>query len=136
MKLRDLGARFLRWEQREETRTIANDPANYPAGGTHEVFGPVDYFVPVKTLAEAHGIRFICPAAYQKQGGPVGAHSVRVFFDGSPVPPHLGQGSDGGATRWKASGSSLEDLTLTPSIQEIDDGLCGWHGFVTNGNAA
>jgi len=135
MKLRALEAQFLRWESKVETREFVNDPAVGIASGTHEVTGPVDYFHPVGTLAEAHGICFLCPLSYQRQGGPVGAHTVQVFFCGSPVPPHLGLNSDNQPVRWTPAGSGLDDLTLSPSIAEQDNS-CKWHGHVSNGDAA
>jgi hypothetical protein len=76
-------------------------------------------------FSEAHGIRFECPK---------GHHLIQVFFAGSPVPPHIGTNKEGKMVRWNKSGTGLADLTLTPSIQEQDD-ICGWHGFITNGEA-
>ena len=32
---------------------------------------------------------------------------------------------------WQRTGDQFEILTLTPSIQRMDD--CRWHGFITNG---
>lgn len=40
--------------------------------------------------------------------------------------------NDGHAT-WQRTGDTFETLTLTPSIQMI--GECGWHGFITDGEA-
>ena len=90
---------------------------------------PGDYFRHVDSLAEAHGIYFLCPKAYAKNGGPQGTHRVQVYFAGSPVPPHLGVNKEGKTVRWNVNGHGLDDLSLTPSIQEQDD-ICGWHGFV------
>lgn len=136
MKLSCLEATFLRHESKEEPVTIANDPMNYPAGGTRVEVREVFYSIPVATLAEADGIRFLCPKAYNENGGPERTHSVEVWFEGSPVPHTRGLSSNGAPARWRASGSGLDDLTLTPSILEVDGGFCGWHGFVTNGDAA
>jgi hypothetical protein len=60
---------------------------------------------------------------------------VQVFFVGSPVPDRLGTNKDGKTVRWHATGTGLDDLTLAPSIEE-QGGDCGWHGFVTKGDAA
>ena len=90
-------------------------------------------FEHVNTLAEAHGISFLCPKDYVKNGGPKGTHSVYVFFTGSP---YAGHNSAGEEVRWNvAGGTSLDDLQLTPSILLQDENLpegdrCGWHGFV------
>lgn len=90
-------------------------------------------FAPVETVAEAHGVRFLCPKSFAKNAGSEGTHSVYVFFAGSP---HAGRNSAGQEVRWQVvGGSSIDDLQLTPSILEQDDALpephrCGWHGFV------
>lgn len=99
-----------------------------------------DVFYPVERLADAHGISFLCPKSFTKNGGPKGTHSVYVWFAGSPVPVHIGRNTAGQAVRWSAAGTGLGDLTLTPSILEQDDDCqaewrCGWHGFITNGQA-
>ncbi len=90
-------------------------------------------FHPVETVAQAHGVCFLCPKSYAKNGGPKGTHSVYIFFQGSP---YAGRNKAGQEVRWNvAGGSSLDDLQLTPSIQEEDDDMppehrCNWHGFV------
>jgi hypothetical protein len=90
---------------------------------------PAALFVHVDALSEAHGVRFICPKSYDSHGGVVGAHSVQVYFASSPVPVDMGVNKDGKPVRWNASGKTIDDLSLTPSIQE-EDNICGWHGFV------
>lgn len=138
--LRDLNACFLRW--RQETTAERDAAGMYvfrDAAGEPELWSPGptrDIFEQVGTLAEAHGIRFLCPQSFAKNGGPMGAHSVLVWFEGSPVPGHIGRNKDGQTVRWKVvGGSGLGDLQLSPSILEQDDGApdewrCGWHGFV------
>ena len=88
-----------------------------------------DTFIPVATFAEAHGVKFLCPKSFAANNGARGTHSVYIWFEGSPVPPEIGCNKEGETVRWKASGASLDDLALTPSIQEQDD-KCQWHGFV------
>lgn len=96
---------------------------------THEELGGHWYDVRVASLAAAHAVRFLCPACYAKNNGPVGTHGVMVTFHDRGVPDHLGSRSrQGGPSRWRVSGDSVENLTLTPSI----DCEC-WHGHVTNG---
>jgi hypothetical protein len=84
--------------------------------------------------------------------------------DGSPVPKRDGLGVilecpcgacgenmalqfrnplDGGAMRepnqpsWQRTGDTLETLTLRPSVyRPKEKGGCGWHGYITNGDAA
>jgi Family of unknown function (DUF6527) len=93
---------------------------------------PSDMFRHVDSLAEAHGVWFLCPKSFAANSGPVGTHRVQIYFVGSPVPAHIGKNSKGETVRWNASGTGLGDLSLTPSIQEEDE-ICRWHGHITNG---
>jgi hypothetical protein len=88
----------------------------------------------VPTIEQAHGIKFLCPKCWRKNGGPKGTHSIRVFFHGRPVPPHLGLNSQGQPVRWIVSGTDYHNLSLSPSIL-LNHG-CRWHGFVTNGDVS
>ena len=89
----------------------------------------------VETVAEADHVMFLCPACFTKNGGSVGTHSVMVTFEGRSVPDEAGtRDSEGKPSRWAASGSTINDLVLTPSIlldakRKADEG-CHWHGFV------
>jgi Family of unknown function (DUF6527) len=118
MRLRDLDAHFIRYFQESAEDMFKRGVAV-----------PADMFRKVETLSEADGIRFLCPKSFSAHGGPEGTHSIQVFFAGSSVPPHLGRNSKGETVRWTATGRSLDDLSLTPSIQEEGD-VCKWHGFV------
>jgi len=106
--------------------------------GEKFMWGPRPYryeFLDVGTVAEADQIMFLCPACFAKNGGAVGTHSVMVTFAGRGVPDEAGSvDSDGKPSRWTASGTSLDDLVLTPSIlldakRKPGEG-CHWHGFV------
>src|SRR5579859_6863427 len=105
--LRELSGQFLRWFQ--VTSTERDEKGMYvfrDSAGEIELWSPEptgDRFDPVATLAEAHGIRFLCPKSFAKNGGPVGTHSVYIWFEGSPVPPHIGTNTAGQAVRWKAA---------------------------------
>lgn len=146
MKLRDLDAKLLRWYS--ETSTEQDDRGMYVfrdnPGGEITMWSPTptrSLFAPVDTLAEAHGIRFLCPKSFAKNGGMVGTHSVRVYFAGSPVPADIGRNTAGETVRWTAVGTGIDDLQLSPSILEQDDAAppewrCGWHGFVGINGAA
>jgi len=85
----------------------------------------------VETFAEAQGLMLLCPACWNKNGGSVGTHSILIWFAGKGVPDE-----ERPAPRWNAAGTSLEDLTITPSIDVTAGGKYPgeWHGFVTNGN--
>ncbi len=97
---------------------------------------PVRYaFDNVETLAEADLIMFLCPLCFAKNGGPKGTHSVMVSFTGRDIPEEAGsRDAEGKPSRWTASGTSLDDLVLTPSIlldaKRAPDQGCHWHGFV------
>jgi len=89
----------------------------------------------VETVAEADHVMFLCPSCFEKNSGEVGTHSVMVTFEGRSVPDEAGtRDSEGKPSRWAASGSTINDLVLTPSIlldakRKADEG-CHWHGFV------
>jgi hypothetical protein len=95
----------------------------------------------------AQGVLFQCPKC--SAGKPVGddgrgfrgAHYIKVCFSNPrnalPAPAEYDDNP-----RWEMSGSSLDDLTLSPSINldvPSDDGVvygCRWHGWVRSGDAA
>ena len=72
------------------------------------------------TFEQAQGILFLCPKCFNESG-----HSILVWFKDRNVSP-----SALPAPRWIATGTSLDDLTLSPSI---DLGGTDWHGFIING---
>ena len=83
----------------------------------------------VDTLAEAQGIMFLCPKCQ--------SHSV-VCWSRSRGTPDKAQPGPG---RWAMKGTGYADLTLDadpPSSARsvLLNGGCGWHGFVSNGEAA
>lgn len=125
MKLIDLDAHFIKWEGRPPTQEQhQRQPDIFPLDGI------VDWFIETEKLTEAHGICFLCPKSVAEKKD----HYIQVYFKGSPVPPHLGQNKDKKTVRWISSGSSYDDLTLHPSIDEQSE--CGWHGWVKNGDAS
>jgi hypothetical protein len=89
------------------------------------------WHVPVNTLAEAHGVCFLCPKCFTENQGPIGTHAVICWFVGK-VPDSAMPGPG----RWNPSGTSLDDLTfIGPGAYSValTGGGCAWHGFVTNG---
>lgn len=85
-----------------------------------------------ETIATAQGVMFLCPVCYERNSGPVGTHSVLIWFRDRGVPPD----ETPGPGRWAVSGTGLTDLTLSPSIDlSANEGGCGWHGWVENGIA-
>lgn len=71
----------------------------------------------VNDLANAQGLVCECPC---------GDHSLIVWFADRGVPEAAEP-----KPRWTVSGSSIEDLTLSPSIH-VPTGCC-WHGFIRAG---
>ena len=148
MKLIELEAEFYRYETKiEEVTVVAEavwDQARscymMPDGRTYEEAGsptkkvtrPVHYLRRVQTLAEAHGVSFLCPKCFQTNKGAIGTHGVPVDFKGRGVPDECGiRNREGQPVRWGVSGSSLYDLSTTPSILMLSG--CAWHGYITNG---
>lgn len=109
------------------------DPDTWDERGrpTKTVNGPKTYLIPVQTLAEAHGVAFLCPKCFTANGGPVGTHECHVDFNvpGIPSDADTMKQRDGSPVRWAVSGTGFEDLTTQPSILLLAG--CGWHGFIT-----
>lgn len=92
-------------------------------------------YVPARSLAKAQGMRFLCPLCWVANKGRIGTHSVLVGFARRAPPGLFSCDSGGKDSRWIVTGTSIEDLTLRPSIWLKGEG-CGWHGYVTKGCAA
>ena len=118
MRLRELDATFV----------ADVDPATLSSRRQQEIDG-------------AQGVLFQCPKCAAGKppapdGGVQGAHYVLVCFANprnAPVAPAEYDPNP----RWQMSGTSLDDLTLSPSVNLDVPGAtgCRWHGFVTNGDA-
>lgn len=124
--LRELEGRLMRVEQRFEAPYYPDGPAN-----SHAEKVPRTYYVPSPegAFADAHLLFFLCPKCFEANHGRIGTHQVLVGFAARNVPAGTASvGKDGQDTRWIVSGTSLDDLVLTPSIQL--HGGCNWHGFV------
>lgn len=86
--------------------------------------GPGVFNADMTQAEERHGVGVImdCPCGCDSQ--------LFVGFEN----PLDGKGPfNSGAPRWKRVGDTIEALTLTPSVQR--KGPCGWHGFITDGEA-
>ena len=93
-------------------------------------------FLRIESLADADGILFVYPKRYAELGQRAGAHSVICWFRGK-VPDDRTPGPG----RWTPQGTGLSDLTFVPgdppmAVSVLLTAGCGWHGFVTNGEAA
>lgn len=103
-------------------------------------------------FAQAQGLALWCPCGYGeldkdgKERFPLDLslnlgrpHGLLIPFanppSGVPVPAEHGPLSRDGKTRprWTVSGSSLADLTLTPSVAVGPADKECWHGFITSG---
>ena len=82
----------------------------------------------VETLAEADGVKFLCPKCFAENGGAVGVHSIICWS------PEVPQDTFPTPGRWSMQGASLTDLTLVagPSSVLLTGG-CQAHFFVRNG---
>lgn len=103
------------------------------------------------TFAESQGLFLWCPCGYgamDKDGNlkyPLDLslnhgrpHAVMIVFANPPsgiIPPAdfgpVSKANKSVHPRWNVSGSGLNDLTLTPSV-DVGEPSC-WHGFITNG---
>src|SRR6267142_3438022 len=81
------------------------------------------YHDQLEEFAKADGVMFLCPVCFVKNGGPVGTESVLCWFANKPYIP---ASAIPGPGRWTASGSSFDDLSLSPSVN-VSNGH--WHGF-------
>lgn len=81
------------------------------------------------TINGAQGVMFECPLCH--------GHQVLVWFKNPIRAPIVPDHFKPGPYRWETSGSSLDDLTLIPSVNlDVEpDSPCKWHGYVTNGEA-
>jgi hypothetical protein len=80
---------------------------------------PVDTFSVVENIADADRVSFLCPKCFSDNGGKVGTHRVAIDFIGRGTPDDARMHNDHGQpVRWSFQGSSLEDLTLGPSIAD------------------
>lgn len=100
-----------------------------------EQLTPQTIYRRVASLADAHGLLFLCPKCFVDNKGKVGTHSVLCWFVGK-VPDDLTPKPG----RWTPQGTCLDDLTFVPSPGHSNSVLltgagCGWHGFVKNGCA-
>lgn len=81
-------------------------------------------------FTQADGVLFLCPICFKKNNGPVGTESVLCWFRNRPNVP---ADATPGPGRWVASGTSFDDLTLSPSVNVDHE---HWHGFITNGEVS
>lgn len=92
-----------------------------------------DSFVEQENIDGAQGIMFDCPLCH--------GHSVLCWFSNPINAAKVADELEPKPGRWKASGSSIDDLTLEPSVNldnqnARDHKACLWHGWVRNGDAA
>lgn len=124
--LNKLKARFMRFEMGIASKGVGRklDDGTTQWGGW-----PCATWRDVKTLAEATCVQFLCPLCYERNGGSVGTHGIRIDFAGRATPDeHVMHNKQGQPVRWTVGGTSLKDLVLSPSIQI--EGGCNWHGYI------
>ncbi len=79
----------------------------------------------VEALSEADGVMFLCPKCFATNGGEKGTH-MKICWA-----PHVPQEHSPTGGRWPMTGTSLDDLTLVPSVAV--HGECAAHFCVRNG---
>ncbi len=89
-----------------------------------------DSFFEGLTFSEAQGVMFTCPLCE--------GHQVLCWFKDRGVP----DSAEPGPGRWTPTGTSIKDLTLSPSVNldtktpefyQQYPNTCRWHGWVANG---
>lgn len=126
MRLLDLDPHFL-WYVIE---TAGPEHGRALPDGTTQWGGfDIDTWHYIDRLSDADGITFFCPKCFAANGGPIGTHSIHVYFQSGIVPSHLGRNREGQPVRWSVTqGTGYSDLVLSPSI--LLTAGCGWHGFI------
>ena len=85
-------------------------------------------FTRVPDAKGAHAIWFQCPCGKH--------HNLIAFEPTIDTEPTTRGGLSRTGGRWQRTGTTLDDLTLTPSIDvnSTSPGGSCWHGFITNGD--
>ncbi len=96
------------------------------------------------SIEGAQGVQFWCPCGYGKAEFPLEGgrpHAVMVPFSNPRNAPELpadhgphSRSDPNHHPRWTMAGTSLEDLTTTPSVA-VGTPEC-WHGYITNGEVS
>jgi hypothetical protein len=86
-------------------------------------------------LQNSDGLSFLCPRCYADNGGPEGTHRILCWFE-----DRVGHDVQPGPGRWKAQGTSLDDVSFVPTRRTICTsvkmlGGCEWHGHIVRGHA-
>jgi len=95
------------------------NPSFYDAGGEGITDSNTGEPVPRR---EGIGMVFDCPCGCD----------VRAYVE-FENPISEGKPRIGGGAKWKRTGMSFRDITLTPSIYRPLPHGCGWHGYITAG---
>lgn len=82
------------------------------------------------TFIDCDGVSFLCPLCWTRNEGSMGTHSVICWK------PHVPAHVTPGPGRWNHTGSCFADLSLVAGSSSVWlKGGCGWHGFITDGEA-
>lgn len=125
MRLIELEPQFIRCAV---AMADENHGRQLPDGTTQWGGFEIDVFHDVDDLAEADGIIFLCPKCFASNGGPVGTHSVMIYFANRNAPDRLGHNAAGQVVRWIVRGTGYSDLVTAPSI--LQQCGCAWHGYI------
>lgn len=92
MRLSELRAKFERIEKRADATYYASEGV---------------------TIDTADGVCFLCPKCFEKNGGPVGTHSIICWRPRVPAEYRPGPG------RWEFEGTGIDDLTLVAGSSSV-----------------
>lgn len=126
MKIRDLDGEFFRVSEDGKGR-YCSDEINGAQG--------VLFQCPTCGIGKERGV------SDDGDGFIVGAHYIAVCF-ANPVNAPVAPASFDKNPRWQMSGTSLDDLTLSPSVNCDIEGpnrepsVCKYHGWVQNGDVS
>lgn len=113
-------------------RLLALDPQFYAYVQRNDEGKLRNFRVPVRTLAEADGIAFLCPVCFvDGKGPPWHAHQVVCWFEGR-VP----NDAQPGPGRWNPRGHGYKDLSFVPGAKSKSVALiggCAAHFHITDG---
>lgn len=89
---------------------------------------PVSYET-VKELRKAHGVRYLCPVCFWKNGGPVGTHWCLHWFTKAKLPDDATPGPG----RWNVQGHDIDDITFVAPGSFSVNMVGHWHGWIESG---
>jgi len=127
VKLRDLEGQLIRYAPYDDTWTELHNGKEVRVSGIRHAHKHVD------SLAEATGVRFLCPVCLLNNSGQrPGVHSCICWFVGVPLPENGGPHPAPGRWHVDPCSTGLDDLTFCGPGAFSVALPCG-HGYIENG---